>query len=116
MASRRSKKDKPQTTIRFALAQNVVALRDRKYADLPNESARNKELAKACHCWSAQINRITKGELDTGIDTVEYLAIALNTRPQDLLTPYFAAEHISPVDHPTKQPSDSLNQVDGPLQ
>ena len=113
MSARRSKKDKPPTTIAITLAQNVIALRDRKYQDLPNESAMNEALGKECHCAKEQIRRITNGALDTGIDMLEYLAIALDTRPQDLVTPFFAAKYTSEVKHPPERPSDSLRASEG---
>lgn len=68
---------------------NVKALRDQVFADLPNETARNKQLAEAAGTTLSQIQRVIAQDLGTSVDFVEQLASALGCRPQDLLTPYF---------------------------
>lgn len=88
--SRRSKKDRPPARIRGVLADNIRRLRDRKFADLPNETARNKALHALTGISAAQIQRIVLAELGTSVDLIELLAEALDVRPQDLLTPYFS--------------------------
>lgn len=88
---RRSKRDKKPGTLRRHLADNLVALRDLKYRHLPNDTKRNAELAKAADTTLSQIQRIIKCELGISIDWLEPLAAALDTRPQDLVTPYFSA-------------------------
>ena len=93
--SRDSKKNRPPTVIRNVLAQNVKNLRDRVYADLGSETARNRVLARDSHMTLSQAQRIIAMELGTSIDYVEYLAHALKVRPQDLLTPYFTL-HLAP--------------------
>lgn len=87
---RKSKKDRPPAIIQGVLADNVRKLRDRKYAALPHETARNRALAKDAHTVLAQIQRILNLSLAPGVDMIENLATALEVRPQDLLTPYFA--------------------------
>lgn len=87
---RKSKKDRPMAIIQGVLADNVRKLRDRKWAALPHETARNRELAKKAGTVLAQIQRILNLELAPGVDMLEQLAGALDVRPQDLVTPFFA--------------------------
>lgn len=87
---RPSKNHQPPALIRTVLAFNVEALRDRKFAALPNPTARNKELAKLADTTLSQIQRVISKELGTSVDLVERIASALDCRPQDLLEPYFA--------------------------
>jgi hypothetical protein len=87
---RKSKKDRPPAIIQGVLADNVRKLRDRKYAALPHETAKNRALAKDSKTVLAQIQRILNLSLAPGVDMIENLATALEVRPQDLLTPYFA--------------------------
>jgi hypothetical protein len=47
-------------------------------------------LAKDAQTVLAQIQRVLQRTLAPGIDMIENLATALEVRPQDLLTPYFA--------------------------
>lgn len=89
---RRSKKDRPPALIQQVLAENVRALRDRKYPEAPHETAANKLLAKASDTSPSQIQRIIALEVAAGIDVVERIAKAGDVRPQDMLTPYFFAE------------------------
>jgi hypothetical protein len=88
--TRRSKRDKGQSRLRLFLSDNVAALRDRKYPALPNITARNKQLAADADVSPSQVHRVIEGSLGASIDIVERLAMALDVRPQDLLTPYFA--------------------------
>ena len=97
---RRSKKDRPAAISQRVLADNLVKLRDRAYAGLPNETARNKRLAKESDMSLSQIQRIIKCTLAPGIDILERLANAFNVRPADLLTPYFA---VHDYQHPPSQ-------------
>lgn len=89
---RKSKKNRPPAAIRAILANNVRSLRDALYAGEPNETARNRALADKVGTKLSQIQRICDADLGTSIDSVEWLAEALQVRPHDLLTPYFAAE------------------------
>ena len=89
---RRSKKDRPPAFIQQVLAENVRALRDRKYREAPHETAANKLLARASDTSMSQIQRILALEVAPGVDVVERIALAFDVRPQDMLTPYFAAQ------------------------
>ncbi len=86
---RRSKKDRPPSIIQGVVADNVKKLRDLKFADLPNETARNRKLAQDAGTTLSQIQRIILQTLSPGVDMIERLAAALDARPQDMLTPYF---------------------------
>jgi hypothetical protein len=88
--ARRSKGHKLHPVVRVILASNVKALRDQKFSQLKNDTARNKALAKAADTTLSQIQRILKCEVGTGIDLLESLAKTFGARPQDLLTPYYA--------------------------
>lgn len=88
--TRRSKKDRPRAIIQTVLANNMTTLRDRRYAELRTATARNKQLAKDADTSFSQIQRIISMNLAPGIDLLERIADALHTRPQDLITPYFA--------------------------
>lgn len=102
---RQSKSQRPVTVIRGVLAQNLIALRDRKWPHLPNATKRNEALASLCKPTSkSQIQRIMAQQLGTSIDLLELLAYALDVRPQDLLTPYFASMQI--MAHPQIAPID----------
>jgi DNA-binding Xre family transcriptional regulator len=79
--------------IRRVIAFNVEALRDKKFAALPNVTARNKELAKQAGTTLSQIQRVISTDLGTSVDLIERLSGALECRPQDLLEPYFAYSH-----------------------
>lgn len=79
----------------MVLAQNLVALRDHKFSAMQNETQRNRALAKASDTTLSQIQRIVKLDLAPGIDLVERLASALDVRPFDMLTPYFASQLLS---------------------
>lgn len=96
METRRSKKDKGPSLLRSHLAVNVASLRDhhRKYRQLPNPTARNRQLAKDADVSPSQIHRIIEGQLGASIDIVERIAAALEVRPQDLLTPYFVRQDV----------------------
>lgn len=82
--------------IRQIIAMNVRLLRDQQYADLPNETARNKQLAEDSGTTLSQIQRIIAQDLGTSVDYVEQLSHALGCRPQDLLTPYFVSSAAPP--------------------
>jgi DNA-binding Xre family transcriptional regulator len=87
--------------IRQVIAMNVRALRDHVFAELPNETARNKQLAEAAGTTLSQIQRVIAQDLGTSVDFVEQLARALGCRPQDLLTPYFlSSAGQTPPEHP----------------
>lgn len=102
--ARRSKKDKPEPAIRAFIAENVRILRDRTYAALPTETARNKKLAKDADCSLSQVQRAIAGRSGISVDFLEWFAKAFGVRPQDLATPYFAQAHISPAPQ-LRQPS-----------
>lgn len=102
--TRRSKRDKGQSLLRRFLAGNVVALRDRKYPALPNITARNKQLAEDADVSPSQVHRVIEGSLGASIDIVERLAMALDVRPQDLLTPYYA-HSVDAKDQPPTRPA-----------
>lgn len=91
---------------------NVRVLRDRQYADLPNETARNKQLAEDSGTTLSQIQRIIAQDLGTSVDYVEQLSHALGCRPQDLLTPYFVSATGPPPTPEDTEPreSDSLQR------
>lgn len=107
--TRQSKSKRPVPIIRGILGRNVEVLRDEVFADLPNVTARNKKLAEKVGTTLGQVQRICAGELGTSIDYVEWLADALNVRPHDLLTPYFATARSAP-------PSEPPGTDEGPLQ
>jgi transcriptional regulator with XRE-family HTH domain len=69
-------------------------LRDRKYKDCSTVTDRNRALAKAADVSLSTIQRILEAEAGATVDTLDSLAAALEVRPQDLLTPYFAANPI----------------------
>lgn len=90
--TRRSKRDRPATLVRRVVAENVAALMHRKYAALTTDHARIMALSKDAGIAKSQLYRILAADrLGCSIDYIEWLAAALNVRPQDLLTPYFAA-------------------------
>lgn len=93
--TRRSKRDKLSKTLRRHLADNVSGLRDIKYGSEMSETARNKALAREADISLSQVQRIINCELGASIDYLEALAKALETRPQDLVTPYFASRFSS---------------------
>lgn len=66
-----------------------MRLRDIVYAELPNDTARNKQLARDADTTLSQVQRIVDLKLATGVDVVQRLADALGVRPPDLLTPYY---------------------------
>lgn len=91
----------------MVLAQNVVALRDREFAELETVTARNRALAERINSTLSQVQRLCAGDLGSSVDTVEWLAQALHVRPQDLLTPYFAISvGAQPPLSPEKKPGD----------
>lgn len=103
MPSRRSKRDKRPGTLRVHFAENVKAFRDIKFKDATSDTAKNRLLAKAADCSPSQIQRILKSELGTGIDEIERIALALDAKPADLITPYFSARFSEPVDIRTRR-------------
>lgn len=107
---RQSKSERPPSVIRGVIAQNVAALRDKKFSKLPSETKRNEALAEISKPTSkSQIQRITKQKLGTSVDTLELLAAALEVRPQDLLTPYFASLQTNSTSHAAPGNQDSLH-------
>jgi hypothetical protein len=86
---RRAKAGQPSAMIRRVVADNVKELRDKWFASLPNETQRNKAIAKEMETTLSQVQRIVNGTVGLSIDQVELLAKVLRCRPQDLLTPYF---------------------------
>jgi transcriptional regulator with XRE-family HTH domain len=114
---RPSKKNLPPAKILGYLAENIVKLRDRKYRHLANDTARNKALAKDVATSPSQIQRIAAGQLAIGVDLLERLADALDVRPADLVTPYFAtsalaalaAQHLEPQSMAVHEPVEKLS-------
>lgn len=107
---RNSKSELPPSVIRGIVAQNVSQLRDHRLAHLPNVTARNRELARKCWPTSlSQVQRIIAQDLGTSVDHIERLAAALEVRPQDLLTPYFA-NSIRPAQNSSKETKDDLHR------
>lgn len=96
--ARRSKRYKKQGVIRAILASNVRALRDHSYRAHPTDTSRNRALARDADTTLSQIQRILAGSVGIGIDLLEAIAQVFGVRPQDLITPYFAADpsHTSP--------------------
>jgi hypothetical protein len=101
---RNSKGHRPPAMIRHVIAMNVRELRDQRYADLPNETARNKQLADDSGSTLSQIQRVIAQDLGTSVDFVEQLASALGCRPQDLLTPYFGYSSAAPPPPEEQEP------------
>lgn len=99
MAKRRSKSERPQTLIRTYVSDNLIDLRDRKYDPEKYRSvtAKHRQLAKDSGVSKNQIDRIIKKTQGTTVDQLEWLAGALGVRPQDLVTPYFTREHVTPI-------------------
>ena len=112
MATRRTKSAKRQPTLRIYLADNVRKLRDAQYAKLPNETKRNHALAKDADCSFSSIQRLLSGGTGPSIDTIELVAIALNVRPQELITPYMGI--VTPVTAPKPSPSPRLHGLPKP--
>src|SRR5687768_11842497 len=71
---RNSKGHRPPAMIRQVIALNVRVLRDQRYADLPNETARNKQLAEDSGTTLSQIQRIIAQDLGTSVDQIEQLS------------------------------------------
>jgi plasmid maintenance system antidote protein VapI len=100
---RNSKSQLPPTGIRWVLAYNLTIMRDEKFRELPNATARNKALAALVKPTSkSQIQRIIAQKLGTSIDLLERLATVFGVRPQDLLTPYFVKSESSMHTRETK--------------
>jgi transcriptional regulator with XRE-family HTH domain len=99
MGKRRSKSERPQTLIRTYVADNVADLRDKVYDSdrFKSPTARNRQLAADSGVSKNQIDRILDKSQGTSIDQLEWLAGALGVRPQDLVTPYFTREHVTPI-------------------
>lgn len=84
---------------------NVIRLRNRKWSALPDETTMNRALAKACDTTLSQAQRITGEDPPAvGIDFVERIAFVFDVRPQDMLTPYFAAGVSAPPFEPPPRP------------
>lgn len=88
---RTTKKDRPPSLMRGVLASNLVRQRDRLYASLPTVTARNKKIAEVAGTTHSQIQRIINQELGCSIDLLDGLAAALECKPENLLTPYWAS-------------------------
>lgn len=99
-AVRRTKRDKAPSPLRALVARTVTMLRDRKYQQLDNVTARNRGLAKDADVSFSTIQRICSGEVGATVDMLDSIATALEVRPQDLLTPFFAARPPAEADRP----------------
>jgi DNA-binding Xre family transcriptional regulator len=95
VTTRRTKSQKAPSPLRELVARTVILLRDRKYRALPTVTDRNKALAKDADVSLSTIQRIVDAQAGASVDTLDSLAKALEVRPQDLLTPYFAASNMS---------------------
>lgn len=71
-------------------------LRDQKYKHLEKVTDRNEKLAKDADTSLSTVQRIAEGAVDIQLDTLYRIAMALDVRPQDLLTPFHTAR--SPVE------------------
>jgi hypothetical protein len=115
--TRASKRDRRPTIVRSILAQNICALRDRKWPEEPTITGRNKILAQHLFTGLPQVQRIAKGEVGTSVDYVEWLAEIFEVRPQDLLSPYFATSFKDqpPSSHPdTRDDGAELQRREAP--
>lgn len=91
---RPSKEHVPPPPIRAHLAENVQLLRDRAFHNKTTVTARNEALAKRAGTSLSQVQRIVKAKAGVSIDALEAFAKALECRPQDLITPYFAYQGV----------------------
>lgn len=101
--TRRTKSQKFPSPLRALVARTVVQLRDRKYKTLPTVTDRNRALAKEADVSLSTIQRIVDGDAGASVDTLDDLAKALEVRPQDLLTPYFAATPATELEQSIEQ-------------
>jgi hypothetical protein len=112
--TRQTKSKKRPTVVRGVLAQNVCALRDRKWSNLQSDTQRNKELARAARVSLNLVQQITKALSGTSIDNVEFMAEVFECRPANLLTPYFAVKDQPPKsDAPPRNDGAELRQRPG---
>jgi len=89
---------------------------DHAYRHLPNKTARERALAKDAGLAPSQIQRIIKGQVGASIDHIEWLSMALEVRPQDLLTPHFgqsviARQRDSPMDITQQEAESAAGQI-----
>jgi len=70
--------------MRYVLADNVVALMDRKFGDRENKPG---ALAKAAGLSLSTVQRTISAESGASVDTIESLALALDVFPYQLLLP-----------------------------
>jgi hypothetical protein len=84
---RSPKRPKTIGMLRFVLASNVAALLPIVFSALPDITSRQRALAKNAHTSLSTIQRICDGQVGATIDTIEFIARALNTTVTDLLTP-----------------------------
>jgi transcriptional regulator with XRE-family HTH domain len=105
---RRSKKNRLPAISQGIFADNVRRLRDasQKYAELENDTGKNRALAKDADTTLSQIQRVLNQQVSPGIDLVERIANAFGVRPQDMLTPYFGATATTiAVEAPNREPT-----------
>jgi transcriptional regulator with XRE-family HTH domain len=102
--ARKTKKERPTSPLRGLVAQTVCVLRDRKYRRFDNVTDRNERLAKDADTSLSTIQRIAEGAVDVQLDTLYRIAMALDARPQDLLTPFLTAK--PPVDLGSTHPEE----------
>jgi DNA-binding Xre family transcriptional regulator len=87
--------------LRALVARTVCVLRDQKYKRFERVTDRNEKLAKDADTSLSTIQRIAEGAVDIQLDTLYRIAMALDVKPQDLLTPFHTARSpIELVQHP----------------
>lgn len=65
---------------------------------------RNERLAKDADTSLSTIQRIAEGAVDVQLDTLYRIAMALEAKPQDLVTPFYTVKPIS--EQPASRPEE----------
>ena len=73
--------------LRYVLSSNVMAALPIVYSAIPDLTARQRALARSAHTSLSTIQRICDGKVGASLDTVEFIARALDTTVTELLTP-----------------------------
>ena len=74
--------------MRAVLAENLLALLDRRYAGEANLTARQRALSRDAGLSLSTIQRIAGQEVGASIDSLESIAKVFRVAPAALLTPY----------------------------
>lgn len=82
----RPRKSGPTARVQGIVAHNLRILIGHKYAKAGSPTEAYKKLASAAGTSLSQIQRATAGDAAVGVDTLEKLADALDTRVADLVT------------------------------